>query len=403
ALILDGPVDLTRSANEFWADAAHAFDTVLTRTLEACASDRDCVRDVAQPVRAYDRVLARFAKPQQIDYADADGTVRSHTAQAAGIESVVDTLLYDPSGRELIQRAVAASANGDDVPFGRLLDLLGSGNGPGVSSFAYHAVTCADYRVSPTSDPRDVGAVLEFARHAGISGIRTDEIFDTQYPCLFWPYQPPTGARPAALTTTPFPVFVLAATGDPITPVAQARAIASRLSDGYLVVTDGGPHVTFGRGEGCVDGPVVALLLENRRPVERSISCPGHIADEYVALTADDVSGYHDALDAMIAAETELFADPEYVFWDGVSDLQVGCRAGGFFVLTSLTAGNNLRLAQCAFVSGLPLTGIGSYDFGSGDVSWTVTFPDGKLAYQASGSRRHASGTWKGQPVDISD
>ena len=34
ALILDGAVDLTRSANEFWADAAKSFNTVLTRTLE---------------------------------------------------------------------------------------------------------------------------------------------------------------------------------------------------------------------------------------------------------------------------------------------------------------------------------------------------------------------------------
>jgi pimeloyl-ACP methyl ester carboxylesterase len=403
ALVLDGAVDLTRSANDFWADAARSFDSVLTQTLEACADDRDCLHEVAKPVAEYDRLLARFATPREIEYADPDGVVRSHTVGAAGIESAVDALLYEPSGRELIQRALAASVRGDDVPVARLLDLLGSGNGPGVSSFAYHAVTCADYRVSPTADPGDVAAVLAYARQAGIARLRTDEIFGGQYPCLFWPYQPPTGARPAGLTQTPYPVFVLGATADPITPVDQARAIAARLTDAYLIVTDGGPHVTFGRGRDCVDGPVVDFLVDDHRPAARTITCQGRIADEFVALTASTKAGYGDALDAMIAAETELFADPDYVYWDGSQDLRVGCREGGFFVVTSLTDRENLRFADCAFVPGLPLTGIGNYNFDSGDVTWTVTFPDGNLDYQATSSSRHVSGTYQGNAVDISN
>jgi hypothetical protein len=197
-------------------------------------------------------------------------------------------------------------------------------------------------------------------------------------------------------------VFVLGATGDPITPVGQARAIASPLSDGYLVITEGGPHVTFGRGRDCVDRPVVDFLLDGRRPAGRAISCPGHIADDYMALTARDKSGYGDALDAMIAAETELFADPEYVLWAGVRDLQVGCREGGFFVVTSLTDRENLRFSECAFVTGLPLTGIGKYDFDSGDLTWTVTVPGGKLQYRATSSGRHVSGAYDGKAVDIS-
>jgi pimeloyl-ACP methyl ester carboxylesterase len=403
ALILDGAVDLTRSANEFWTDAARSFDTVLTRTLESCTAERDCVRDVADPVDEYDRALARFTTPRTIEYADPDGAVRSHTAQSAGIESVVDTLLYDPAGREVIRRAVAAAAHGDDVPFGRLLELIGSGNGPGVSAFAYHAVTCADWRVSPTANPSDLDALLDYGQRAGVDRLRTDEIFTAQVPCLFWPYQPPTGDRPAAITATPFPVFVLGATGDPITPADGARAIASRLSDGYLVITEGGPHVTFGRGAACVDGPVVDFLLEGRRPATRTISCPGHIADEYVPLTASDRSGYGDALDAMIAAESELFADPEYVIWDGVDDLRVGCRKGGFFVVTALTDRDSVRFSDCAFVAGLPLTGLGSYTFASGDVAWSVTVPGGKLDYRATAASRHVSGTYEGKPVDISD
>jgi pimeloyl-ACP methyl ester carboxylesterase len=402
-LILDGAVDLTRSANAFWADAARSFDSVLTRTLEACSSNAGCAREVADPAGMYDAVLARFSSPRGIDYADQDGVVRQHQVTSAAIEVVIDTLLYDPAGRELIQRAVAASARGDDVPFARLMDLLGSGNGPGISSFAYHAVLCADYRVSPTSNASDVAALLAYARQEGISTLRTDEVFTSQFPCLYWPYQPPTGTRPEPLTTTPYPVFVLAATGDPITPVDQARDIASRLIDGYLVVTQGGPHVTFGRADGCVDAPIVAFLLDGRRPADRSISCPGHIAAEYVPLTADRRSGYADALEAMIAARTELFADPQFAFWDRARDLQVGCRNGGFFVVTPGTTREYLRFAGCAFAKELPLTGVGTYDLDSHDLSWSVTFPDGKLEYLDNATERRATGTYQGKPVDISN
>ncbi len=187
---------------------------------------------------------------------------------SSAFEAAVDALLYEPGGRMLVQRAVAAAANGDNVPAARLVVALGSGAGVGVSSFAYHAITCADYRVSPTADPRDAAAVIAAGAAAGVEDLRADEIYSNQLPCLFWPYQPADGSRPAPLTTTPFPVFVLGATGDPITPVGQARAIASRLADGYLIVTRGGPHVTFGRGEACVDEPILAFLLEGRRPAD---------------------------------------------------------------------------------------------------------------------------------------
>ncbi|HET7029883.1 MAG TPA: alpha/beta fold hydrolase, partial [Candidatus Limnocylindrales bacterium] len=253
-LILDGPVDLTRSANEFWSDAAIGFDNTLTVALAACAGEPACKRDDPNPATAYDALLGRFAEPRQVSFADADGTVRDHPLDAAAIESAVDILLYDPTGRMLIQRAIAAAANGDDVPAARLVDALGGGEGVGVSSFAYHAITCADYRVSPTADPSDLAAVERFGDSTGATAVRTNEVYTSQYPCLYWPYQPPTAARPAPITQTTFPVFVLGADDDPITPIAGARAIAGRLTDGYLIHTTGGAHVTYGRGDACVDG-----------------------------------------------------------------------------------------------------------------------------------------------------
>ena len=401
ALILDGSVDLTRSAIDFWADASHGFDAVLTDTLRACRTDRACNAELDDPAGTYDRTLARFRTPQSRSWADQDGVVRDHVVGASTIEAAIDSLLYDPAGRMLIQRAVAAAGRGDDVPFARLVEILGSGEQSGFSSFAYQAITCADYRLSPTADPHDVAAV-EAARIAlGVGGLRTDEVFSSVYPCLSWPYQPVDGGRPAPLTTTPFPVFVLGATDDPITPIDQGRAIAARLADGYLVVTTGGPHVTFGRGDSCVDGPVDAFLLDGRRPATRSIDCTGEIADAYTPLTAETLSGYRDALDAMSATESELVADPIYRTWAGSSEIHVGCRYGGFVAVEPATGQDNLRFVDCAFVAGLALRGTGTYTFSGQRVTWSVTVPNGQLDYQSTGIGQHVSGTWNGAPVDI--
>ena len=353
ALVLDGSVDLTRSATSFWADAAHGFDRVLSDTLAACTDDRECAADVSDPTRAYRAALGRFERPRDVTFGDRDGVIREHRIDSVAIEAAVDTLLYEPAGRMLIQRAVAAFDRGDEIPLARLADAFATGDAAGsVSFFSYHAITCADYRVSPTADPGDLAAVLAAGDAAGVDELRTDEIFTSQFPCLYWPYQPAGAARPAPLTTTPFPVFVLNATADPITPVGQGRAIAERLSDGYLIETAGGPHVTFGRGESCVDRPVVEFLLTGTRPRSRVISCPGEIAEAYIPLTPLSSTGYGDALDAMIATERELFADPDYVYWDGADELRIGCRMGGFVAVTPATVQDNIRFAECAFVPG---------------------------------------------------
>jgi hypothetical protein len=337
-----------------------------------------------------------------VTWADPDGVVRVHRIDAVAIETAIDLLLYEPSGRMLIQRAVAAAARDDLVPLARMTFDLTAGAAVGASIFPYYAVTCADYRVSPTADANDLAAVIAAGKPLGIPALRTDEVFTSPYPCLAWPYQPTDATRPAPLTDTPFPVFVLAATGDPITPVGPAGAIAARLADGYLIVTAGGPHVTFGRGSDCVDRPVVAFLLRAERPASRLIACDGLVATPYIPLTARTKNEYADPLEAMDAAERELFASPEYVLWDRGDEVRVGCREGGFVAITPATFKDNIRFAECANVSGLPITGLGTYVLDTHVVSWSVTAPDGTLDYVRTDDSRHVTGTWEGEAVDLS-
>ena len=100
-------------------------------------------------------------------------------------------------------------------------------------------------------------------------------------------------------------------------------------------------------------------------------------------------------------AERELFADPSYALWAGREELRVGCRAGGFFVVTAATVQDQIRFADCAFASGLPLTGVGSYTFATGVVNWTVTSGRDQLDFRSDRDHGHVSGTWKGAKVDI--
>ncbi len=130
ALVLDGAIDVTRSANDFWADAAHGFDRVLNDTFLACQDEAGCRAHLADPAAAYDEAFGLFEPQRTVAYADTDGTVRDHQVDAAEVEIAIDTLLYEPAGRMLVARALAASSHGDEVPLARLVAVLGRAPAP---------------------------------------------------------------------------------------------------------------------------------------------------------------------------------------------------------------------------------------------------------------------------------
>jgi pimeloyl-ACP methyl ester carboxylesterase len=399
ALILDGAVDLTLSANDFWATATLGFEAVLSTTLDACRSDYLCSADVEDATDAYDRLLYRLGRHDlTVSYADPDGIVRPHTLSRAALEAAVGSLLYEPSGRSLIQRAVAASAGGDDVPATRLANLFGFGFSP-VSTFAYHAILCADYRVSPTSDTTDVEAVLANGRKSGALEARTADVYLAQLPCLYWPDQPVAPDRPAPLTDLPVPIFVLGATMDPITPIDLGRSIAERASDAYLVVTQGGPHVTFGRGYPCVDRVVTRFLVEDRLP-GRVTHCTDVVADPYIPLSPIDASAFEDAMDAMASLENELIADPLYTFWGGSGDFTIGCRFDGYIAVSVSDAGDQYEFEDCEYARGMVVSGTGGYDAAGEELTFDVSFAGGSLEYSSSGTRT-VTGTFRNKKVDL--
>ena len=400
-LILDGAVDLTLSANDFWSSATHSFDDTLTATFDGCAVDSACRSDVRNAAAAYDRLLARLgASPITVSYADPLGQTGRHSIDLSAVEGAVATMMYEPLGRSLVLRAVAASERGDYVPMGRLIDLFGPGLNPIFSSFAYHAILCADYRVSPTDNQSDVDAVLAYGRDTGALRTRTDDVYLAQLPCLYWPVQPQTADRPAPLTSFGPPTIVLGAALDPITPIQFGRAIAARAANGYLVESSGGPHVIYGRENPCVDQVVERFLLEGGLPATRSVQCSDIVAESYIPLTALYVEDYEDAVDAMASIEDELFADPLYSFWDGLGTIQIGCRYSGFVTVTTGERLDTFRFNGCEYAAGMPLDGSGEFVLDQEVVTLDVTFPDGSLRY-SSGAVTTVSGSFRGATVDV--
>lgn len=398
-LILDGAVDLTLGANDFWAAATKGFDHTLTATFDACEADEFCADDVADPAGSYDRLLARLAGVKfTVRYADADGESRDHQLDRNAVETAVGALMYEPAGRALVERAIAASDAGDDVPMSRLVDWFGPGINPVFSTFAYFAVMCGDYRVSPTENASDFDAVLASGRENGALATRTDDVYLAQIPCLYWPAQPASPERPAPLTNLSVPVIVLGATMDPITPIDFGRAIAKRAADGYLIETRGGPHVTFSRGDPCVDDTILAFLLRDELPSSREKHCFATIASPYIPLTPLDADDYADAIDAMASVEDELFAEPLYAF-GATGDLQSGCRFGGYVTVRTSDAEDTFELAGCEFARGMPLDGSGTYNYNADELTLDVTFPGGSLEY-TSGDVRSVHGTFRGVEVD---
>ena len=86
-----------------------------------------------------------------------------------------------------------------------------------------------------------------------------------QLPCAFWP------VKAASRYTGPFdakgapPILVIGTTGDPATPYAWAKALASQLDRGVLVTRVGNGHTAYG-ASACVRSLVERYLISLAPP-----------------------------------------------------------------------------------------------------------------------------------------
>lgn len=414
-LILDGSVDLTITGPEYYVEQAQAFNDVLTQTLAACNEDQACAADSAGDALAvYDDLAAEVsASASAFDFPLPDGSKATRQLTLADLEVVAAGQIYSEGSRMLLQRALAAASKGDLTPLARLayynlgLDPETTLPVPVVdttySDAMFYAIECNDYDYYEGTPEARAEAFMRAGDKVEETVPYLSSIFYGDLPCVFWPGEQPA-ERPAPLVAEGIPTLVLGATADPATPTVNGERVFSRLDDGYLVTTEGGAHVIFGRGDACPDELVTVFLVEGTPPAERETICEGVVANAYVPLAPPDASAFENVLAALDAVYDEIYYLPEYYYWDYVTLTLVGCPYGGTLGFAPSSEGTQFRLSGCAFSEGFMMTGTGAVDADNNfTLDVTVSgLEDGQLSYtQDAEGNSSVSGDYGGEFVEL--
>ena len=309
--------------------------------------------------------------------------------------------------------ALAAANRGDLVPMARLLyvdlfidpETLEPIPDPTYSDGVYYTVECNDYSFYSGSPEERAEAWLQDGEDVEATSPYMSSIFYGDLPCVYWP-TPGQAERPPAFSAEGIPTLILGATADPITPIEYGMSVFNALDEGYLITTEGGPHVIFGRGDPCPDEIVTAFLVEGVTPDDRETICEGVIFDSYVSLFSSNAAEFADPLEAMMAADFEIFYLPEYYYWDYVTPTSVGCPFGGTLQFESTATGDLLTLEDCAFAFGFRMTGTGWNDYDAGFFILEVAVSgvgSGDLNYvwDANSDTYTLTGDYNGEEVDL--
>ncbi|MFN8518796.1 MAG: alpha/beta fold hydrolase [Chloroflexota bacterium] len=387
-LILDGPVDLSRSLFDYYDEQTHGFDLALEGTLYDCSTARACTRDIGldapNALDAWDSLAEELASsPMTFEFHGSDGRTEEREFSAGDLLNAGSAFLYSEYDRMLLQRALAAASQGDLWYLSRLLysglvmdpDTQEAIPDPSYSDGLYYAVECLDYAIPGDTPEARASAYLAAGKELGMADRRMGDMFYGDLPCAFWPAQPESAERPALLQDVPYPMLVLGATLDPATPWANGERIADAAGV-QSIVKPGGPHVIFGRGEACPDDLVTDFLVSDADLDRTRVVCPGDVADTYVPLPPVDALDYGTTLAALRDVDRELVTSADYWYWDALEPLTTGCRFGGTVRYTPDDAGTRLRLEACAWSRGLPLTGTGLIDDDAGTLTLRVRRAD---------------------------
>jgi pimeloyl-ACP methyl ester carboxylesterase len=411
SLFVDGPVDLTSDAPTFYREEVRAFDDALTATLTDCDTDRVCRRDSASGAGVgYDALRTKLlAGPISVRFPLANGTFVTRQLTSALLDDAAAGYVYGQFDRMILQRAVTAATRGDYVPLLRaaydsvLIDpeTLVAIPDPTWSDAMYYAVTCQDYAYFPTAgDPiARLHAWADEAKRLGVPALRLASTYFGDVPCLWWPSTPTIDPRVPALTDEPFPTFVLTATLDPATPMADAMRIYSRMTDAYLFVQRGGAHVIFGRGDACPDDPISEFLGADVLPATRITVCDGAVADDYVADPLRTAAAYTTASQFATSIEDTLLNSDDYNYRFSSDPLSLGCDDGGVLTFRANSAGTRAEFSRCAYTPGLAMTGNALLgDDGSFRLSVRIGGQPFVYVRDADG-KVSLSGTFRGKPA----
>jgi len=236
AMVLDGPLDPSLSTAELADNQAEGFEQALDSFFSWCAATpSQCRWQPGPDPRAAFEALAASVRAHPLT---AGGT----TVGPAEFYTGTFGTLYATSFWPALGRALAGIAAGDGSAMVGLFDGYERVGDPSFDGDANNAVTCLDHPV-----PTDLAGYPAQAAAAAADAPDFGPLFAWgAVSCAVWPV--PASARrqpgPIAAPGSP-PILVVGTTGDPATPYAWAKSLASQLQRGVLLTRDGLDHVAI--------------------------------------------------------------------------------------------------------------------------------------------------------------
>jgi pimeloyl-ACP methyl ester carboxylesterase len=264
ALLLDAPLDPKLAGEEFIAGQALGFEEQLGEFLADCAADKACpFLSGGDPAAAYDALQA------EIEAAPIAAGAR--TLGPGEFAYGVSAALYRPSGWKQLASALALAAGGDGSELLEFADEYAGRRNDGIYGNVlevYYGVTSID--ASFAEDPAVYEALTaEMALKAPRLGVYLPY---SALPSARWPVEPWRTPGPVLAEGAP-PILVVTSTRDPATPHAWGVSLAEQLSSGVLLTREGNGHVSFLRGNTCIDQAVTDYLVDLKVPADGTV-CP---------------------------------------------------------------------------------------------------------------------------------
>jgi pimeloyl-ACP methyl ester carboxylesterase len=257
AMVLDGAVDPALDPITFNIAQSTAFDKELNAFFGDCAARPSCGWKPSGDLHAaYDALMARI-RAQRLP---GDGT---RTVGPGEAFFGVALPLYDRATWPQLAQALNAADHGDGSILLQFFDEYANRSPGGTYTNqveANNAVNCLDSAwPRDPAELRKLGATArQQAPEFGVADLYGG------LTCSLWPVRA-TG-HPHAIRADGSPtIVVVGSTGDPATPYAQAKSLASELAHGVLITRVGDGHTGY-RSSSCVRQYVDAYLLSLSSP-----------------------------------------------------------------------------------------------------------------------------------------
>jgi len=273
ALALDGALDPAVDEGTMSVEQGVAFELSLNTFLRQCTKSACAFQTDGAPTlrAAFDALMAHIAADPLPDDLGGKGGAAGGPTSVGPDEALIAILadLYEPTEWPVLAAELAAAQNGDGSLMRDAFDDYVGRQPDGTYSneeVANVAINCVDQQ-TPTVARLEALAVTARRLAPYFGG----PIVWSAANCLSWPVPPVTRTGPLHAPGAP-PILIVGSSGDPVTPLAWAKGLASELGSGVLVTRTGAGHTGY-PSSACVRRAVDTYLTTLALPTPAEAAC----------------------------------------------------------------------------------------------------------------------------------